>query len=200
MQYEFCADIRYALSMYIHYICQNCEEYCIPQCNARGKLAKVEAFLLKCSKLYPLVYWMSRNSQSDYSSARALAFFVCNLHQRVIDWSVGGLWLCHLRLRFSPPLKPRIGLFLARFWLETKGLLFLGPFCMRRRPFRAQRETLIMSCPVFFVTRPVGVTSVKWHICRTEGMSGLSWYGSRLERPNPSCEQMTEDFITSLNQ
>ncbi len=53
-----------------------------------------------------------------------LRFFVCNLHQRVIDWSVGGLWSCHVRLRLSPSLKPRTGLFLARFWLETKGCYF----------------------------------------------------------------------------
>lgn len=53
-----------------------------------------------------------------WPSIYSVALFVHNgisLHQRVIDWSVGGLWLWHPRLRLCPPLKPRIGLFLILF-------------------------------------------------------------------------------------
>lgn len=64
---------------------------------------------------------------------------------------------------------PLSGSFLA----GNKRPVIFRPLCVRRRPLGAQRETLIMSCSVF-VPCPVGVTSVKWHICRTEGTSGLS--------------------------
>lgn len=59
------------------------------------------------------------------------------------------------------------------FLAGNKRAVIFRPLCVRWGPFWAQCESQIMSY-AFFVTCPVGVTFVKWQICRTEG---LSWYG-----------------------
>ncbi len=87
IQYGFCAqyaDLLYVLSMHIHYICQtehtarntvshNAMHLGWPSISSKAKvlyyLFKVEALLLINMQVFdnwmPLVYWMSKNSQSD---------------------------------------------------------------------------------------------------------------------------------------